>query len=283
MLIKAGADPLKKNTHGDTALHFAFASGEGAIMRAILPHIAASSQLQNLLPLTDCPDPIGSMREAVRYEFNINRKDRLRNQVDAGNSAELCWSMLRVSPLCFDLSDNDIFNVMADSEDPTLWSFVVCDLSGQHHPMTGDTLLHVAVRSNKLYAVESLMRVQVNPFWRNLDGLRPINLARDKEIIARLQSYSVFQPTRSQSIESTCPALSGTGDWSNHRLNFFFFPLLAGARNSAVAIKRVYHGYMKCKRWEQKKEKIRKVEKKREQEKKWYPLLRPKPLGGYSY
>jgi hypothetical protein len=196
MLIKAGADPLKKDNDGDTSLYYAFAHGGVAIMRAISPYVAANGQLQNTLPATTCPDPLGSMREAVRYGFNINRKDRLRRQVDAGESAEYCWAMSRVSPLCFDLSDNDIFNVMADSEDPTLWSLIVCDLSGQHHPMTGDTLLHVAVRSNKMYAVDSLMKLQVNPFWRNLDGLRPIDLAQDKEMFARLQSYSTFRPTR---------------------------------------------------------------------------------------
>ena len=27
------------------------------------------------------------------------------------------------------------------------------------------------------------------------------------------------------------------------------FPLLAGAKNSAMVIKTVHHGYMKCKRW----------------------------------
>jgi ankyrin repeat protein len=197
LLIEVGADPLKKDDQGKTALNYAFASGGGAIIRAVSSYIPAHNQLRNRLPPIDSDDPIGSMREAVRYGFDINRQNRFRNHViDDGVSAAFAWSILRTSPLCFDSSENDIFRVMAASNDPALWSLVARDLAGQHHPTTGDTLLHVAARGNKMYAVESLMRQQVNPFWRNNTGQLAVNETQDKDIRARLAAYSTFRPTR---------------------------------------------------------------------------------------
>ena len=163
-------------------------------MRAISPYIPAKGQLQNILPSDDCPDPIGSMREAVRYGFTPAQDD-FRNRVVDGEPAEFCWSMLRVSPFCMYLSANDVFTVLAGSDDRLLWKYVIPEIGATRHPQTGETLFHVAARTNKAFAIDMLMRTELNPVLRNKAMQRAVDLATDRDIIAKLSFYSEFQPT----------------------------------------------------------------------------------------
>jgi len=136
------------------------------------------------------------MREAVRYGSTFDRQDRFRNQVDAGQPAELCWSMLRVSPLCMDSSANDVFTVLAGSDDPLLWKYAIPEIGATRHPQTGETLFHVAARTNKVFAIDMLMRTDLNPVLRNKAMQRAVELATDRDIVAKLSRHSEFQPTR---------------------------------------------------------------------------------------
>ena len=57
---------------------------------------------------------------------------------------------------------NDVFNVMAQVDDPTLWRHVSTQIGHTRHPNTNETLCHVAARTNKAFALESLMKRFVN-------------------------------------------------------------------------------------------------------------------------
>ena len=64
LLIRAGA---KQDPNGDVLVE-AFNRG-GVYMRAISACIPPKKQLSNLIPHESCPDPIGSMREGIKYGF----------------------------------------------------------------------------------------------------------------------------------------------------------------------------------------------------------------------
>lgn len=194
MLIKAGANPTQKDNDGHTALNYAYTNC-AVLMRAISSHIQTNDQLWNRIPGNACPDPIGCMHEAVRYGFTFNHPNRFRYRVNAGAPAEFCWSMLRVSPLCMDSSANDIFSVLAGSDDHRLWKYVIPEIGATRHPQTGETLFHVAARTNKVFAIDMLMRTNLNPLLRNKAMQRAVDLATYRDIIAKLSLHSEFQPT----------------------------------------------------------------------------------------
>ena len=74
---------------------------------------------------------------------------------------------------------NDVFNVMAQVDDPTLWSHVSTEIGHTRHPITNETLRHVAARTNKAYAVLSLMKRFVNPHIINESQQRAVDLVTD--------------------------------------------------------------------------------------------------------
>jgi hypothetical protein len=103
---------------------------------------------------------------------------------------------LRSGPLIFDGTKNDIFCALASSNDPPMWLETVRELGGMRHPNTCDTLLHVAARTNKLFAVQLLMQRRLNPFIVNNAFKRPVELSTDPGIVACLREYEVFRLER---------------------------------------------------------------------------------------
>jgi ankyrin repeat protein len=196
ILVAAGADTTLKDKDGDNVLVYAYTFG-GLMMRSIASFVVPSKELRELLPSPiDCRDPIGSICEAVSYGFT-HRKNNFRDQIDDKESPEYCWAILRVSPLCLDSSNNDVFKVMSESVDPKLWYYVICELGITRHPETGDTLLHVAARTGKHFAVDSMMRRGFNPFIRNTQNERPVDTVPKESVlmVEKLQAYAQFRPT----------------------------------------------------------------------------------------
>ena len=74
---------------------------------------------------------------------------------------------------------NDVFYVMAQVADPTLWRHVSAEIGHTRHSNTTETLLHVAARTNKAYAVVSLMKRFVNPHIINESQQRAVDLVKD--------------------------------------------------------------------------------------------------------
>ena len=90
---------------------------------------------------------------------------------------------------------NDVFILMAQVDDPTLWRHVSGEIGHTPHAITNETLLHVAARTNKAFAVESLMKRFVNPHIINESQQRAVDLVTDRFILAKLYRYTVFQRT----------------------------------------------------------------------------------------
>lgn len=195
ILVAAGADTTLKDKDGDTVLLWAFASG-GMIMRALAPFIIPAGQLKDVVPPTDCADPVGTMHEAVAFGFE-QTTESFFDEVTSESPSNYCWSFLRLAPLCLNSSTYDVFNLMAKSVDPKLWYYVICELGTTRHPKTGDTLLHVAARTGKHFAVDSMMRRGFNPFIRNTANQRPLDIIPKESVLmmVKLQSYAQFRPT----------------------------------------------------------------------------------------
>jgi ankyrin repeat protein len=196
ILVAAGADTTLKDKEGYTAIYWTHGSN-GMMTQALAPFITPAGQLKNILPPIDCNDPIGCMREAVSFGFQLNSNDFLNEVTDHG-SPNYCWSILRLTaPLCLDGSRKDVFKVMSESVDPKLWYYVICEIGATRHPETGETLLHVASSTGKHFAVDMLMRRGFNPFIRNAANQRPLDTVPKESVlmVEKLQSYSQFRPT----------------------------------------------------------------------------------------
>jgi hypothetical protein len=77
---------------------------------------------------------------------------------------------------------------MKDSNDVQLWTLMAYEYADSQSPVTGDTLLHVAARTDKHFAIDLLMNCQVNPFKQNKRGEIPTN--------ERLVGYRMFKTTK---------------------------------------------------------------------------------------
>ena len=69
------------------------------------------------------------------------------------------------------------------------------EIGHTRHAITNETLLHVVARTNKAFAVESLMKRFENPHIINESQQRAVDLVTDGSILARLNEYSLFQRT----------------------------------------------------------------------------------------
>ena len=96
-----------------------------------------------------------------------------------------------------DSSADDVFTVLAGSDDPLVWKYAIPEIGATRHPQTGETLLHVAARTNKRFAIDMLMLTNIiNPVLRSQTMQRALDLATDHDVVAKLTRYSEFQPTR---------------------------------------------------------------------------------------
>ncbi len=188
VLVKHGIEVDAADENGTTTLEYAFHRG-GSMMRAVAPHIPKNGQLAGMFPRSDCPDPIGSMTEATAFGFVPSASD-FGECVRDGEPAAYCWAMLRNGvPYHYNgQTPDDIFMCMAECVDSQLWKLVVAELGTTRHPLTHDTLLHMAACTDNLEAVRACRDWHINPLIRNNQGALAIEFATDAGVRAELAS-----------------------------------------------------------------------------------------------
>jgi ankyrin repeat protein len=195
-LIALGANVKAVTKNKESIVHFAFNGSPGAL-RLAKQYITPNNQLkgeelEEHHYYEDRPEEFA--REAAPYGFKFDQSEYALT-IKGGHSWNL-WMTLRSGPLIFDGTQNDIFCALASSNDPQMWLETVRELGGMRHPKTGDTLLHMAAHTNKLFAVQLLMQRRLNPFILNNAFKRPVELSTDTGIVACLREYEVFRPER---------------------------------------------------------------------------------------
>jgi hypothetical protein len=69
------------------------------------------------------------------------------------------------------------------------------ELSTPRHPLTGDTMLHVAARTNNAVLMRACFDSHQNPLLRNRYLLLAVESATDAAMRAELHRYSLWRPT----------------------------------------------------------------------------------------
>ncbi len=143
-------------------------------------------------------DPLGFMVEGARLGAGIlATRHVLRKKVSC--NAKLLWASLRTGePPLLDGSKNDVCTLMVAVDDPACWQMLAREWGPNwQHPMTRESLLHVAARGAQPSMTYVLMNEHVNPLLCNLDGKRCWELpALDKTLVARLREYATWTPHR---------------------------------------------------------------------------------------
>lgn len=170
------------------------------MLKGITPFHADGLRTETLpvFPAHSCPDPIGALTERSLFD------SRVLQPFFAGaharkNTANFTWAMLRRSDgIRLDGSGNfDVFNTMSECKNNhKLWRLVVGELLITRHPMTEDTLFHVAARSNSMFGVRACMANRLNPLLRNKNGELALDCTTDNEIRNAIQAYSLWRPKR---------------------------------------------------------------------------------------
>lgn len=194
VLIKAGA------IVADRDIKIAFYYGNVDVLLLLAPY-ASSRELNNYWFRGNVPDPIGAIRAGTPFGAEADGVC-LSLMIKNNEPANAIWALLRARPNVFsqgactrELCTHHVIACIGDSDDPELWQLMAYEPGHSVHPVTRSTLLHVAARTGKHFAVDILMRAQVNPLARNALGMTPLDMATDAAIKAKLQEYITFRPS----------------------------------------------------------------------------------------
>jgi ankyrin repeat protein len=190
-MLGALVDPSVRNNDGLSAMAMAVVSGNAATVKALVPFYKPGQGAVGYRPGPLNADPVGSIREAV-VSGCAPKADwfgKTLNKAPATHS----WALLRVSGV----SIESVFGEMERGcRDAALWRLVGLELLTTRHPTSGDTLLHVAARSNNMVAVRELIAIYMNPLLLNNADHRAVALATDADVRRVLLNYAEFQPRR---------------------------------------------------------------------------------------
>ena len=194
LLIKAGADFASKAKDGRDALSVVVGKNYD-MAETLLQHLPPGSKPIVLRYSYD--DPIGSMTIRIKLGLDVS------NFSTRFSDAKFNWALLRNGKKQFlDGSANDVFNLLSQSKDPKLWILASREPCFQQHPNTGDTVLHLLSRTDKL---SSKQRMEVlaalkndfrNPLIPNFNNKRAIDLTSDPALKLELAKYMEWQPHR---------------------------------------------------------------------------------------
>ncbi len=196
LLIKAGVDVAAKTNHGDDALTYTLETNYD-MAESLLRHLPKESKPAELLASDQ--DPIGNM--AMRIQLGCD----VYSFADfvTGTDANILWAALRNGEKQrFDKSEDDIFNVVSEINDPKLWILASNEPCFQQHPKTGDTVLHLLSRTDKLSSEQkmevlaALKKDYRNPLIPNFQNKRAIDLTSDSALKVELAKYMDWQPNR---------------------------------------------------------------------------------------
>jgi ankyrin repeat protein len=203
VMIQAGADMTLKDEDGRTPLMHAFGCGGGKMVRELAPFVPEGCmELKDRAPSRNCPDPIGSMTEGFQFGFNPEIWD-FDSGVKDQDPPALCWSMLRNGE--FDITE--IFQTLSESDNLDLWCYSATELwqrsAGSNH-VTGETILHLAVKCKKLSPedkieiVQHILSFKINPLVLDNDNKRAIDYCtkEEKELHHILANYQNWKPEK---------------------------------------------------------------------------------------
>ncbi len=193
LLITAGVDVTAKTNDDEDALAFALETNYD-MAETLLRHLPHGSK--PAWQKGSEQDPIGGMTMHIQLGLSINK-------FVAGNGdANIKWAKLRYGMQLLDGSAGDVFNVLSESNDPKLWILASSEPCFQQHPTTGDTVLHLLSRTDKL-STEQKMEVFAalkkdfrNPLIPNFQNKRAIDLTSDSTLKVELAKYMDWQPNR---------------------------------------------------------------------------------------
>ncbi len=194
LLIKAGVDVAAKTNDGDDALTFALETNYD-MAETLLLHLPPISKPTK--HRSSVQDPIGNVM--MRLKLGL---DGWNFSVRFG-AAKCNWAMLRNGEKqLFDGSDDDIFNVLSESNDPSLWISASREPCFQQHPTTGDTVFHLLCRTDELNSEQKMEIFAVlkkdyrNPLIPNFQNKRAIDLTSDPALKLELAKYMEWRPKR---------------------------------------------------------------------------------------
>jgi ankyrin repeat protein len=204
ILIVAGADVTMKENNGSSAVSHAYWEGGGKIMKALAPFVpeGCKDDLQNKVPIRDCPDPIGAMTEGLQFGCSPNIV-WFSGFSKKGFSPAYLWALLRNGE--FDIST--IFQTLSDSANLDLWCYSTTELWQRSigcNLATGETILHLAVKCKKLSPedkikiVQHIMSFYINPFVLDNNNKRAINYCtkEEKDLHHILANYQQWKPEK---------------------------------------------------------------------------------------
>ncbi len=196
LLVAAGGDVNACDDAKRTALVHAF-NHSGRMVRALAPYVSANDDLAGMHPAINCVDPIGAVSAGAAFGARTGA-DSFAFHFSECDPAALCWAQLRGgAPLLFDGTAGDIFVCMEKCTDVQLWRLVVGELLITRHPITHDTLLHVAARASNMGAVHVCCSFNLNPLLRNAAGQLALECATDAAVQALLARHALWRPTQS--------------------------------------------------------------------------------------
>ncbi len=152
-----------------------------------LPEASKPSEL-----FSSSQDPIGSMTMRFQLWCDVVKF----HNFETGTSANCLWASLRNG------KNDDIFNVLSESNDPKLWILASSEPCFQQHPNTRDTVLHLLSRTKKLSFEQkievfaALKKDYRNPLIPNFQNKRAIDLTNDTALKVELAKYMEWQPNR---------------------------------------------------------------------------------------
>ncbi len=192
-LVKAEANVAEETYDGDNALDLALQSGY-AMAEALLPYLPQGSKPTSVAESKN--DPIGCMKMLVQLGLEVDDFSR-------GWRSTVHWARLRNGRrLHFDGSARDVFNQLSKSRDDDLWIWASREPCFQQHPTTGDTVLHLLARTDKLSSDQKMKVFAAlkedfrNPLIPNFQNERAIDLTSDPVLKAELAKYMEWQPNR---------------------------------------------------------------------------------------
>lgn len=196
LLISKGVDVMFQ-IRGWTAMRVAASAGCSDVMRALEPYFTEKQACYGQAIWLFEHDVLATMRCAKSQGFDPGNMSidyqRAQREYRPGKTE---WTVLRANngPV-LDGSSKDPFVYVSKDNNPAIWRYVANELGDTIHPMTRETLLHVAARTGKAFAVKLLMARGLNPLRQNKDGLRPLQLATEPATAALLKEYTCFRPT----------------------------------------------------------------------------------------
>lgn len=202
-LMDMGADPLVLSSGNTATIVNAAYNCNGYMMKCVGLYLNAD-QITTLstyvLPGRHCADVLGVIRAARHIHGKSQRKHAFSLAVATKIPKEHLWALLRAGPPCFDGSEDDYFRVLREKGAPhVVWREVNQLAAAGMHPITGDTLLHNAVRTKDLSTVIFMLTTQKPcPFFCNASNETPMSLAqtlRWAEAVDALVEYSAWRPT----------------------------------------------------------------------------------------